>query len=84
MIKQYDHPDAVFGVAWSPANENNFVTGCRDGMVRLYDICSGDQNCIKIFKGHTDRVYNVIFNPNLPNIIVSGSDDRSVRVWDVN
>ena len=82
--KEYKHPDAVFGVAWNPREENFFITGCKDCKVRMFDINSFEQVPVKTFSGHLERVYNVLFNPNLSNLIASGSDDNTIRIWDTN
>ena len=74
----------MFGVAWSPANEKQFLTGCRDTKVRLFDVTVQEPVAVRVFSGHQDRVYNVLYNPQIPNIFVSGADDRSIKVWDQN
>jgi dynein intermediate chain 1 len=81
---RYPHPEAVFGVVWSLVASRQFLTGCKDFKIRLFDITSNKPNAVRVFNGHSDRVYNVLFNPLLPNLFVSGSDDRSIRVWDIN
>ena len=82
MQREFNHPSPVFGVCWSPKNENVFITGCKDAKVRLFDIRIGTGNPVKVLQGHTDKVYNVLYNPLLANIAISGSDDQSIRVWD--
>lgn len=80
----YPHHDSVFGVAWSPANPSQFLTGCKDGKMRLYDVITGNANPIKTFMGHLSRIYNVLYNPLLPHIAASGSDDCSIMIWDIS
>jgi len=86
LTKKMDffHMDQVFGVDWDPKVSSRFLTGCKDGKMRMFDILNGNKSPIKIFTGHQSRIYNVLFNKQLPHIAVSGSDDCSIRVWDVN
>lgn len=42
IAKKYEHPDSVFGCAWNP-KKLEFITGCQDGLVRLFDISSDTQ-----------------------------------------
>jgi WD40 repeat protein len=37
VFQEYPHPGPVFGVAWSPFVERQFITACRDGIVRMFD-----------------------------------------------
>jgi len=37
VVKEYSHPNKVFGVSWNPMQENEFVTACEDGLLRVFD-----------------------------------------------
>ena len=43
VARLYEHPDQVFGCAWNPHNALEFITGCQDGLIRLFDF-SNDSN----------------------------------------
>ena len=80
-LLRLDHKSIVYGVAWSPFNKNIIVTGCRDSIVRLYDITKSE--CpVKTFKGHKSSVFNVVWHPQFDYILASGSDDFTIRIWD--
>lgn len=61
---------------------SQFITGCMDGVVRLFDLSQSKP--LREFKGHEKRVFNVIFNTQIPNLIASGSDDLTIRLWDLS
>eukprot|EP00743_Colponemidia_sp_Colp-15_P006499 GILK01006998.1.p1 GENE.GILK01006998.1~~GILK01006998.1.p1 ORF type:complete len:1239 (+),score=161.70 GILK01006998.1:69-3785(+) len=82
MKRRLKHPDAVFGVEWSPFNRDQLATGCMDGHVRIFDLSKGSDAPLKTLQAHTGRVFNVVWHPLLPNVLASGSDDRTVRIWD--
>lgn len=60
---------------------NEFITGCQDGLLRLFDFQQDTLSPVKTFEGHTAKIYNAIFSTALSNIVATGSDDRTIRIW---
>ena len=56
-----------------------FLTGCDDGVVRLWDV---EGKRLRRYTGHTRAVTAAAFSPDCTQA-VSGSLDGSVRVWNV-
>jgi len=81
IAKEYPHPNKAFGVCWNPTRENEFVTACEDGLLRVFDFSADSVLAVKTMEGHTQKIYNVVFSPVLPNLVASGSDDRTIRIW---
>jgi len=84
LIKQFKHPNIVFGVDWCPSDKNLVATGCHDGVVRIFDVSKTENAPIRKLKGHTDSVFNVVWHPLHSNILMSGSNDHTVRVWNLD
>ena len=55
------------------------ATGTNDGIVRLWDLRSGE--VIRQLFGHTGPVTTIQFDKNFN--LITGSADRSVRIWDL-
>ena len=81
MVKEYAHPNKVYGCCWNPTKTGEFLSACEDGLLRMFDFGADHTNPVKTFEGHTKKIYNVSYSPILPNIAASGSDDRSIRIW---
>ena len=64
-----------------------FVTGGRDGEVRLYD--ENKISKVKILEEgvntptHKNRIYGVKFLTDEPNLLISGGWDKVVLLWDI-
>ncbi|CCF58856.1 hypothetical protein KAFR_0F02590 [Kazachstania africana CBS 2517] len=54
------------------------ATGTRDGIVRLWDLRSGE--VIRSLDGHTDAITSLKFDKYN---IITGSIDKTVRIWDL-
>lgn len=54
------------------------ATGTKDGLVRLWDMRSGE--VVRILEGHSDAITSLKFDATN---IVSGSLDGTVRIWDL-
>ena len=55
------------------------VTGCHDGLIRLWDVRSGA--LIKALSGHRSSVTALSFSPN-GELFASAALDGSVKIWD--
>jgi len=58
--------------------QHALAAGYGDGVIRLFDLRSGD--CHRSLLGHTGPVTNVNFDDN---VIISGSMDKTVKIWDL-
>ena len=74
--KNIRHPETVMSVSWF---SNKIVSGCADGIVRVWDSHTGSE--LMNLQGHKGCVCSVSFSPD-GNYIVSGADDSTVCVWD--
>jgi WD40 repeat protein len=68
---------AVCSAAFSP-DSNRIALGYGDGIVCVWDICSG-QPITQPLRGHTEFVESIAFSPDGTHF-VSGAND--VRIWD--
>ncbi len=84
VAKDYAHPNKVYGCAWNPMKQNEFVTACEDKLLRLFDFSISETVPVKSFEGHTAKIYNIVYSPVLPNIVASGSDDKTIRIWRID
>jgi len=66
-------------VSFSP-DGTKIASGCRDKMVKLWDVTSGE--CLQTLRGHSDTVISVSFSPDGTKV-ASGSSDDTVKLWDV-
>lgn len=73
----YKTPCAVASaVAWAPAHRV-FVSGCRDGSIRVRDLL--DEAYADV-AGHTDEIYDIAWNPDVTEFFTVG-DDEYFRRW---
>ena len=52
VSRSFETNEALIDVAWSECNENQFLGGCGDGSVRLWDERSVEPLPIAIYKEH--------------------------------
>jgi WD repeat-containing protein 17 len=82
ITQRYPHPKNLYGSKWHPSDPNLFVTGCWDGVVRVFEKKHAFPTMA--LEGHQSRVFNCEWSPIHDHIIASGSDDMTIRVWDTN
>jgi len=89
ILLRMDHDRRVQCMAWSPETTLTsapkclrFATGGADYNVRLFSSDLGNDDTMKVLKGHTNYVNAVAFQPDSGLQVVSGSDDHSVIMWD--
>lgn len=69
----------------SDHDSNVFVSGCNNGIIKLWDIrCLGTDRDTPagVFIGHLDAV-TYIDPRNDGNYILSNSKDQSIKIWDL-
>jgi WD40 repeat protein len=70
---------AVYTVAFSP-NDATLAAGCSDGVIRLWDIASGELR--QTFSGHVGAVTRLAFTPDGRRLASLG-EDNVVNLWHV-
>eukprot|EP01025_Chloroclados_australasicus_P028458 TRINITY_DN2818_c1_g1_i8.p1 TRINITY_DN2818_c1_g1~~TRINITY_DN2818_c1_g1_i8.p1 ORF type:complete len:269 (+),score=16.78 TRINITY_DN2818_c1_g1_i8:53-859(+) len=71
------HLDAVTKIA-SVSGGHLFVSGCLDGVLRLWDI--RNYQCLKEWKGHQDAIQDFVLNPE-QTLVLTGSDDGTALLF---
>ena len=77
---RFDTKDALFDITWSEAHENQIVTGCGDGSVKLFDITL-NQFPIASWSEHGREVFAVHWNLVNKDTFLSSSWDGTIRIW---
>jgi peroxin-7 len=80
MVLRFDTKDALFDVTWSEAHENQIVTACGDGSIKLFDI-SLDNFPIASWSEHAREVFSVHWNLVTKDTFASSSWDGTVKIW---
>ncbi|PQE20122.1 peroxisome biosynthesis (peroxine-7) protein [Rutstroemia sp. NJR-2017a BBW] len=66
--KTFDTQDSMYDLAWSEANENQVITACGDGSIKLFDI-SLSQFPVQNWQEHGREVYS--WSPSRPDSILT-------------
>jgi peroxin-7 len=78
--RRFNTNDGIFDIAWSEANENQILTGCGDGSLKLWDI--NLQQPLFSIKEHMGEVFGVSWNSKMTNIVASAGMDTTVKIYD--
>jgi len=68
----------ILDAIWGPLNEN-IITACEDGTIRVYDVKNGEQ--VKVISEHTRAVQQISYNKNR-TMFVSASKDGTSKLFD--
>jgi len=79
MLTLPRHPSWVQGCDFSPTG-NAIATGCRDGVVRIFNATTGVQE--RQLVGHMGRNWDVKYDPT--GMVVSAGADGTLRRWDLS
>jgi ribosome biogenesis protein YTM1 len=76
------HPDWVSALC---SHESVVLSGCYDGVLRLWDFSSGEQRLLSHGLGHSKPIKSVAIFPSSASktYAVSASMDASVKVWEM-
>ncbi|KAG9259279.1 peroxisome targeting signal type 2 receptor [Emericellopsis atlantica] len=78
--KTFDTNDALYDLAWSEINENQLVTACGDGSLKLFDL-GVDDFPVMNFHEHKRETFSVAWNPVTKDTFISSSWDGTVKIW---
>jgi len=78
--KTFDTNDALYDLAWSEINENQLVTACGDGSLKLFDLGLNDFPVMN-FHEHKRETFSVCWNPINKDTFISSSWDGTVKIW---
>ena len=67
-------------MAWSEMNDNQLVSTCGDGSVKLWDLQSPGFPLMS-WEEHTQEVYAVDWNLITKDTIATGSWDDTIKLW---
>lgn len=71
--------DSISSATFSPDGKT-LATGCRWGMIKLWDTSSGSERAV--FNKHERDVHAMAFSPD-STLMASGSSDCTIMLWDV-
>ena len=74
------HPNTVTACAFLPKANGNIVTGCEDGVMRVWNIIDGA--LIQEGQGHTRRINSFAVHPSRP-VLLSAGDDAALCQWNM-
>jgi WD40 repeat protein len=76
---RYDTQDSLYDTAWSEAHENQIITACGDGSVKLFDI-SLKNFPVQSWQEHSREVYSVSWNLVSKDTFASSSWDGTIKI----
>ena len=59
------------------------MTGCDDGIIRVWDFEQNDVIPKKVLTGHSGPIFNLALSPLETFKLASSSDDCTIRVWNL-
>ena len=77
--ERFDTKDGIFDVAWSEVHENQIVSACGDGSIKLWD-ATLDDHPIRNWQEHAREVFSIDWNNVQKDLFASGSWDGSVKI----
>ncbi|CAG5184689.1 uncharacterized protein ALTATR162_LOCUS11033 [Alternaria atra] len=81
--KWFDTQDSLFDSTWSESHENQLLTACGDGSVKLFDI-NVPTYPIASWQEHSREVFAVHWNLVAKDTFLSSSWDGCIKIWNPN
>ncbi|XP_067649347.1 ribosome biogenesis protein wdr12-like [Haliotis asinina] len=72
------HSGWVIGVAWSPTNQYEFLSGSHDSVMKLWDTRSPKAPLYNM-EGHEDKILAVDWS--IPELMMSGGADNHLKIF---
>lgn len=76
---RFDTNDALYDLAWSEINENQLITACGDGSLKLFDL-GVNEFPVMNFHEHKRETFSVCWNPVSKDTFISSSWDGTVKL----
>ena len=73
--------NTINSLAFAHGSEKVFVSGTRDGCVRIFDTRCVERPTLS-FKAHTQKLNSAAFN-SLNTALLTSARDSLIRLWDV-
>lgn len=73
---------SVYAMAIEPASAQLVACGATDGLIRIYDPRSQENQLVCKLRGHTDNVRCLLLDEQA-QLLLSASSDRTIRLWDL-
>lgn len=82
------HTGTIGDFEFNPFNDNQILSGCEDGVIRLWEIPEGgltaDLNVPRVeLRGHSKKVGLLNFHPTSAFVLASTSMDKTIKVWNI-
>ena len=79
LVRTFEHPDWVKGVAWHP-DGRLLAAGCGDSMIYVWTL--DRESPLKILRGHENSVVRLSFDDGEAGLLASAAWDGTFRLWD--
>ncbi|KAI9852099.1 MAG: peroxisomal targeting signal 2 receptor [Thelocarpon superellum] len=79
-VAAFDTQDSLFDLSWSERHENQLVTACGDGSIKLFDI-GINEFPIQSWQEHQREVFSVHWNLVAKDNFCSSSWDGTIKIW---
>ena len=78
--RRFESQDGQYDVAWSEMNDNQLVSTCGDGSVKLWDLQQPGFPLMS-WEEHQAEVYSCDWNLISKDMFATGSWDDTIRLW---
>lgn len=79
-VAMFESQDGQYDVAWSEMNDNQLVSTCGDGSIKLWDLQNPGFPLMS-WEEHTQEVYAVDWNLITKDQFATGSWDDTIKLW---